>query len=979
MEKQQNAAESILSLFNSNNELKSTANWLSYYLINYINNDENFSFQTTFEQKEFFLELLQFLIEQEFQLYIYLQQLIQYYNHSIKDFRIFPELLSADYYNQHIYQSPSYIDIFINKSFSLILQNANNPYYIMNLVYCQNDRMYKIAVGISKIFYEIFGNYDKVYDINPTPALLNFINNIYSQYTSRQNCPHFWSLKNIGEFWFHVGICSGHIVIFNKWIGLGGNLDNLSSNEFELENIKNKLLPRKDIHGCRAGAAGLINIPLTPFKLYLRTSLYGKNLIYDEAYFRSADHWLSHKVKRDFEIDPRLNQMNLGHGMRAHLGFYLNPMQSLGDTSTPANRNKKTTSGNSELYNKLLKYQLKLCGHIAVYFQSVYLTPALKIGFYNEYPCLMVKITPPDLFRKNVADTNEISLITISESCKEAWTNFVISFFIGLVNYNAYKNNISIEMVRRSSFGFISPTIAATGSSMRINLGIVPLQYLDIIKTSLQSLDIALRWFYYVQENKNLPQNHSYQNKNPFGNSCLFFQSPDYSEYISAANADKKDIYLIRSLVELFFTKAEKGKNGQTTIQNIVRTSFALNKISIHTFNSLFAENKTSTDVLFRVAWWTVMQLTVDKDTLTFKQVDNTIIQHRFKNLTNIKKIEDNDFWNLVMYVKGKFQTENLTNNLFKKVLAEIYTSYQNQSVLNLHYQLEYLNELLYIKAIEDAENQTDIDDGYGSDSDEEGDVEQTKVYAKKLVTHNGMYAITSVLLGINQYSFTLKPLSTNTIFADNTIYYEVNHVIKKLNEIGTNINRVEHVEDANVIIYDINSCITQDKPISNFYTQILNNTHLINQKIIIFDSTSAIIEKCHRFLSWAVNQAHAVIFVSSGLKHEQIGADKNAYGTIRIFSKDQSTRDKLYNLIKQSTWLLGLGPLLSPVSHIHRRLMKKLDAVPVNRLFFNPYNINNIHSAQLSTSTTALNTDNHLSENNIENLSHSLTHLSLK
>ena len=113
-----------------------------------------------------------------------------------------------------------------------------------------------------------------------------------------------------------------------------------------------------------------------------------------------------------------------------------------------------------------------------------------------------------------------------------------------------------------------------------------------------------------------------------------------------------------------------------------------------------------------------------------------------------------------------------------------------------------------------------------------------------------------------------------------------------------------------------INACITDGS-----ITPEISDQELANIKIVIIDSTSASIEQHH---SWVARfhqhpKIQLLLFVSSGFKNEQMGADKNPYGTIRIFAKDKRHLENFLKTIKRQE---NIG-IRSALSHDYRRLHK--------------------------------------------------------
>jgi hypothetical protein len=243
-----------------------------------------------------------------------------------------------------------------------------------------------------------------------------------------------------------------------------------------------------------------------------------------------------------------------------------------------------------------------------------------------------------------------------------------------------------------------------------------------------------------------------------------------------------------------------------------------------------------------------------------------------------------------------------------------------------LYDHLEFLNELIYLIAIETAK-EDEYGDGHGSDSEVETEINQVKIWSKKVVVHNGMRAIWAAISTIVSHLGEKNP---SRVFLQDA-YYEAPlglPIIAQLHE--ANIMKVDTLSLANIVLCDLNPCITTQKSIKDYDAIPYEN---LQGKILILDSTSSTAQKVHGHLQqFTRSRVAALLLVDSGLKNQQIGADKNQYGTVRIFTRDKKLTEKLYQHIKKNE-----PPLLSPTSHRHRRIMKRLGAVPTTKVYTRP------------------------------------------
>jgi len=652
-----------------------------------------------------------------------------------------------------------------------------------------------------------------------------------------------------------------------------------------LQKLQQKLIKNNNV-------AQLIGERLSPTNLFFRKSpLKGDELETSGTYYRSDKH----PRGKDGHLLYK-NNKDLNNGKYAYVGGYGNVFQMLGDNFKPVKEKLQTSRGNSKLYDALLTYKKGICEYIIKNLELPQNASNLKVGYYNNYPCIMVCIDKKTIHKAQ--DTKNPSGPAFEE-----WVNFLVSYFIGLTNYNAYNRHLCIELERRSSFGFITPTVAPTGDSMRISVGLIPILYADILIDSLTTLNQVL--------------NNLSTNKCPPLSKKVFYGSHEHKAYLG----NKYPPVAIDNAVQLLWAQIEKG--GKTAVQNIVRTSYARNGISAAVFNQLSKkDNNTHRDAFLAGIDWAISQLYINKSSLSFDQTDSFEYEREFT--PRIKPLKDPGFWGLIEQVIKSMK--KIDNSTLRKAISSLEYCCAAQTLDDLYYSIELCNELIFVNSIE-AADESDCGDGYGSDS--EGEFEQDideknevkSLFSKKLITHNGMRAIWCSIIA------AAKHLNRARIFLDNS-YYEVPlglPLIRDLYSLPT-ITVVKKVSEANIILYDLNACITSGKQ---------NGLLTIEKgKILILDCTSSTADCVKKYLpSFIGTRGASVMFlVDSGFKNQQIGGDKNQYGTVRIVTKDEKLRDKLYLDIKTFE-----RPLLSTISHHLRRNLKKIGAVPTTKYFIQP------------------------------------------
>lgn len=673
------------------------------------------------------------------------------------------------------------------------------------------------------------------------------------------------------------------------------NIKNEKNTSVPLKSISESIKKHKNILKDNP-VVRFIGEKISTSRNYLRKSHLKQSRYEDsERYCRSEKHPLVKELKKEKKESHILyEKAKLKNGEHAHAASYGNLMQMFGDTFKPNKKKMLTSKGDGTVYDALLNYKNSLCRYAAKKIPPNK-TKYIKVGFYNDYPCLMVNFKPNSPVYSNKNKKPSVKAF-------EAWVDYIISYFVGLVNYNACVEKLPIELERRSSFGFLVPTVSPTGNSMRINLGVVPKCYVDLIVDCLIVLDEVLDE---IKNEKEVPKD-------------IFYFSEEYANYLEESRYKTVEL---DNLPELLLTQVEK--QGKTTVQNITRTAFARDGVAVETFNTLLHsqdEDNFALKAFYMSLEWAIQRMAVDKNKLTFNREKNEEVtyEYNFSKMSNTKKIDDKSFWKMISEILDHIErikpqeTKEITD-----IVNRIRESYKSGNMTNLYEELEALNEFIFIEAIHTAPDD-EYGDGYGSDSEEEIKIEKETLHSKKLITHSGMRAIWSAIIASADH---LKKLS---VYMEDA-YYETPTGIKLIEKLHKlpQITIVRNPSEANVIIYDLNICVTSGKKSKEY--------NLPKNKILILDSTSASQKLVSKHIEKFVESRPSALFVvDSGLKNQQIGHDKNQYGTVRIFSKNKNMVEKLYSDIKKFE-----PPLLSGTSHKYRRMMKEIGTVPVTKMFF--------------------------------------------
>lgn len=641
---------------------------------------------------------------------------------------------------------------------------------------------------------------------------------------------------------------------------------------------------RSDLH--QNPVSVIIGLNLSPTLSYLQSSAVERPRIEDdETYVRSQKHPIMKKllaIKKEFFYKGYVFK----NGEDAHVGAYNNFLQLLGDQASQSFARVISSGGSASLYNAQIAYRNQLCEYIATRSKK---SKCLRVNHFHKYPCVMVYIPDNTVMKANKTKRP-------SDAAFEAWVNLLLSFFIGIVNFYAYRDQIPIETQRRAGFGFLTPTLSPTGHSFRINVGIVPKDYAELLVLALRVLDDFL-----VTLKKTKLADF------PPLSGDIFFQKEQYKKYLG-----NKFSVEIANVMHLLWAQVEKG--GKRTVQNINRSAYARNGFSAKVFSALIDGEKIF-NAFFKAVSWAIDRLSIKtsgkKTSLVFLKEGTIAYCKKFKKCDS--RINDPEFWNIIEKILK--QTSQCHSHLDEKVYSVIASCIKLGRLNPLYLHLELLNELLFSDSVQHAQAK-EVGDGYGSDSGDESEVNGKSLFSKKIITHNGMRAIWGAIIAAQHYLAENK-LSSRVYLSQ--AYYEVAlglSLIAKLH--NANITITKELKLASMVVYDLNTCVTTEKSCQEHIAYEAN-------KILILDATSADTGLLRQqILQFSASRAALLFLVDSGFKLQQLGADKNQYGTIRLFSKRKKPCDEYYKRLKCIE-----PPLLSKVSHHYRKKMKEIGAVP--------------------------------------------------
>lgn len=567
------------------------------------------------------------------------------------------------------------------------------------------------------------------------------------------------------------------------------------------------------------------------------------------------------------------------------------PKETVGQTSHEMKKSAKEDT--YFLYDDLLEYKCNICKLVVKQFQGKLMGKIGNINVYykNDYPCVMVQVKAfhekEDEIKKDEINWRKYSY------------RIVQAYFVAITCYEAINIGIPTELVNRASFGHNIPSVAETGTSLRINIGITPQIYAkEVLVESLLILNNLL----------------------PSLLKKKIFYSDSDSDSLSLIAINKNiDVYNTKK-PEKFSTR--KKLESDDTVLVLLREREVAFQIAIQRNNidyltdEIILQMPEKSEEDFSIPLKTILVKLYEKKAIDFENTsERNDIEKKNESIKN-----DNLFWEIIRKVASSLERTNssgLSNTLTNKELSGLYST------------LEKANW----DFIKSCNVQSSEQDGYGSDSDSEYEVrsKSTIIHSKKIIVSTGMRAIYMAHRG------ALHIIGTKKTHIDTKyMYYETADAVRNLSDQVNKKLNLEHENRSQKIIYiDLNHCSCSGPDTTDIDVHIKNireeikrkcfNKKIESQKAIVFDYTSATTIKIRKVIREITPYVDVLFLVNSGLKNEQIGADVNTYGTVRIYSTNKKHVENLYYAIKRD---LGRKDELAHESHAIRRQYRDVGAV---------------------------------------------------
>ncbi len=603
---------------------------------------------------------------------------------------------------------------------------------------------------------------------------------------------------------------------------------------------------------------------------------------------------------------------------------------------------EKTSNNRINVRDELLEYKRKIALTVVSVFKNKRASNTQKnkktnsvrpiVFEENGYPCVLVQLPA-------------LNPLEMPSSSAKYWNkhpkpfqNLLLASFVALLNYKAQQSNIPIEIVLRSSFGHNLPSVCETNNTFRINVGVVPEAYAELMAEALNELDAAIttimsnpvrltnfspkflndvHWYnvhklkHAIDNNeiyKTLRNNGSYQNAE---NSPDAYNKLHTSFQIINTNHGVKG----RSR---FFPVELDGKNiwemlqkrGDSMGKSILSECFRKNQTVDWFVNSImdFLMKKNPLNVAIECALEQLVGCLTysDKASMDYERIQQDLKAPKRKfNNTSFQSFYDTDasFNRITTILFSAFRVKQKPSSAIYQAIEHagvaFYTNYKgSDTVLD---EADYGSDSEFSDDFSSEENSLEKDELSNESSDElDPQKEEHLVVCKKKHFSHKKLRVCSGMKAILLSQFTaLSYLKSNKILSFEVdvqqMYYEVEAALAMVNIKDIQKNKIRAIEGI-ILHYDLNFCNAEN---INDTMTLDEKLTALNPRIVILDVTSATQSelKVAAKTCFAQNKVEVVLLVHSGLKNSQGGMDFNPYGELRIMARNSKLRDKLMGM----------------------------------------------------------------------------------
>lgn len=648
---------------------------------------------------------------------------------------------------------------------------------------------------------------------------------------------------------------------------------------------------------------------------------------------------------------PCVEKLAGTHSFHAHTGGFHSPF-FLPQYNEDFNLENLVAKGEVNIRDRLICYKRQISQIVVGSFEDSckqgFSTQKIKLGvrpivfFENNYPCVMVAL--PVLNSLEIKD----EAVKYWSKHPKPFQRLLICSFVALLNTNAAKKEIPIEIVLRASFGHNLPSICETDKTFRINVGVIPKCYAQLIGETLYELkrifedilnkeseDILNKESKEIIFDENFLANVRRYNakklQEVIKNKTRYEELRNNENFKLALESEESFEQLYRLFCEKNDGKPLKNSGRFIPVRLKDKTIWeAIRQPGDSMGKSLLSEcfRKKGTED------WLINQIMLEMDARN--KIDCESIEKPVKRLLGLVKYGKKVTMDYkTIYADLKKEKRKFATYSFQKIYGNDQCFLDIIGILFEGFGAERPSEQIYSK-LERAGTDFFIsargservvgEPDYGSDSDFDVDLTiekggKVRFSHRKLRVCSGMKAILAAHYGALHY---LKSHNISKYQKDNSqMYYEVENALKfvdnALDDMSLNKVRAEACEF--ILHFDLNHCnasnsinTTLKKKLDKLQerlkesdTQSAEEDSKLGEKpsekdsvVVILDFTSATTYEVYTALSICFSMKHIglVMLVESGLKNSQGGLDVNPYGELRLCARRRDVVNSIYGKI---------------------------------------------------------------------------------
>ncbi|MFN8770988.1 MAG: hypothetical protein ACK5Z5_06825 [Neisseriaceae bacterium] len=521
----------------------------------------------------------------------------------------------------------------------------------------------------------------------------------------------------------------------------------------------------------------------------------------------------------------------------------------------------------------------------------------------NNYPCILVRFTPK-ITDKSVTK-GEL------ETIYKRYNHLLMAYFIAIVDYNAYKAGIDIEMVGRSGFGQNNPSIAVTDKSFRINIGLVPKAYADIIVQSLVQLHNLFKKLETTSEQDHLKIDAKLKAILNKGREVGFDkkQLPDtyWKSLWEKGSHGKTGRIMLHELLE-------RERDRPELLANFVLQAIVEKPEEFFT-NPCIAESPL--EEMFNL----VKYVPDEKSTKNKSKPFHISVETK-------EKLKEQPYFDFTKPSDRKVNEDPEFYTIIKKLCSSLDVDLPvNLKISELYRFLEAEHIDFICKKRTRTSKELDEIPEWGSDSEveEQNFVNNKSIHAKKVIIANGMLAINLAYYAARSVLYLMD--TAELMANDSDMYYPFDNYYDEMSlysrkitvncnntyfetlsgdpgnplclDVATNPPIQRKNSAADILFFDLNSFK------ANFIAQkadLESQLKLTQPSVVVLDHTSSTTSEIRNAIKTVLqndSSVKMVLLVTSGLKNEQGGGDNNPYGKVTLLSlADKGEKNTLTNFI---------------------------------------------------------------------------------